>query len=187
MKRLAQYFVRGLVITTPVALTLWVCWWVVSSVDNLLPLGFPGSGILVTVLVITLVGALASSLVTRGVLAEVERLLEGVPFVRLVYNSTKDLINAFVGEKRRFNRPVRVRLDDLGNVWYLGFVTSDALHHLGVPGHVAVYLPWSYSFAGRVVLVPADHVQPLATDSTDMLAFIISGGVTRTAEPTEKG
>lgn len=186
MKRLAQYFISGLVIATPVAFTVWACWWVVSRVDNLMPLGFPGSGILVTVLVITLIGALASSLVARGLLAEVERLLEGVPFVRLVYSSTKDLINAFVGEKRRFNRPVRVRLDPQVDVWYLGFVTSDALAHLGVPGHVAVYLPWSYSFAGRVVLVPADHVQPLTTSGTDMLAFIISGGVTRTAEPVEK-
>ena len=164
MRRLIQYFVRGLVVTTPVALTGWICWWAVTSLDNLLPLGFPGAGLLLTIVVITLVGALASNFVTRGVLNELERILEGVPFVRLVYTSTKDLINAFVGERRRFNRPVRIRLDD----------TLD------------VYMPWSYSFAGRLALVPADHVQPLAADATDMLAFIISGGVTSSAEPPAK-
>lgn len=182
MRRLIQYFVRGLVITTPVALTLWICWWAVTSLDTLLPLGFPGAGLLVTLAVITGVGALASNFVTRSVLAEVERLLEGVPFVRLVYTSTKDLINAFVGERRRFNRPVRVRLDDALDVWYLGFVTADSMEHLGMPGHVAVYLPWSYSFAGRVVLVPAGNVEPLGATAADTLAFIVSGGVTRSAE-----
>ncbi len=186
MRRLIQYFVRGLVVTTPVALTLWICWWAVTSLDSLLPLGFPGAGLLLTIVVITLVGALASNFVTRGVLHEVERVLEGVPFVRLVYTSTKDLINAFVGERRRFNRPVRVRLDDTLDVWYLGFVTADSLENLGMPGHVAVYMPWSYSFAGRVALVPADHVLPLAADAADMLAFIISGGVASSAEPPAK-
>lgn len=186
MKRLIQFFVRGLLITTPLALTLWICWWAVSTVDNLLPLGFPGAGILVTVLGITLIGALAGTLVTAGVLAELERLLEGLPFVRIVYTSIKDLLHAFVGERRRFNRPVRVRLDDNVDVWYLGFVTADALAHLGMPRHVAVYLPWSYSFAGRVILVPADKVHPIEGDSTDMLAFIISGGVARSSESSQK-
>ncbi len=186
MKRLVQYFIRGLLVTTPLALTLWICWWAVSAVDNLIPLGFPGSGILVTLAGITLIGALAGTLVTRGVLAEIERLLEGLPFVRIVYTSIKDLLNAFVGERRRFNRPVRIRLDQTVDVWYLGFVTSDSLGHLGMPGHVAVYLPWSYSFAGRVILLPAEHVFPISGDSTDMLAFIISGGVTGPSAPATK-
>lgn len=183
MKRLVQYFIRGLLVTTPLALTLWICWWAVSTVDHLIPLGIPGAGILVTVAGITLVGALAGTLVTRGVLAELERLLEGLPFVRIVYTSIKDLLNAFVGERRRFNRPVRIRLDQSVDVWYLGFVTADSLGHLGMPGHVAVYLPWSYSFAGRVILLPAEHVHPITGDATDMLAFIISGGVTGPSGP----
>ncbi|NOT09399.1 MAG: DUF502 domain-containing protein, partial [Gemmatimonadales bacterium] len=167
MKRLAQYFLRGLLITTPVALTLWICWWLVSTVDSFLPLGFPGAGILVTIAGITIIGALAGTLATRAVLGEVDRLLEGLPFVRLVYTWTKDLLNAFVGEKRRFNRPVRLRLDLDSDVWHVGFVTADALDHLGLPGHVAVYLPWSYSFAGRVILVPSDRVEPIQANSTD--------------------
>lgn len=186
MKRLVQYFVRGLLITTPVALTLWICWWAVTALDHLVPLGFPGAGILLTVTLITVIGALAGTLVTKGVLAELERLLEGLPFVRIVYTSIKDLLNAFVGERRRFNRPVRIKLDEKADIWYLGFVTADALGHLGMPGHVAVYLPWSYSFAGRVILVPAEQVHPISGDSTDMLAFIISGGVARSSDATAR-
>ena len=69
MKRVAQYFLQGLIIVTPAALTIWVCWWVVSTVDNWLPIGIPGAGILVTLVGITLVGALASSIVTRGLVS----------------------------------------------------------------------------------------------------------------------
>ncbi|HEV8613598.1 MAG TPA: DUF502 domain-containing protein, partial [Gemmatimonadales bacterium] len=142
-----------MLITAPVALTAYVCWWMVRSTDRLLDVGIPGVGILVTLAGITLIGALASSFIARGALTELERLLERLPFVRLVYTWTKDLLNAFVGERRRFNRPVRIRLDERVDIWYLGFVTSDSLEHLGMPEHVAVYLPWSYSFAGRVILV----------------------------------
>ena len=173
-------------ITAPVVLTAYVCWWLVKSIDRLLDVGIPGVGILVTLTGITLIGALASSFIARGALSELERLLERLPFVRLVYTWTKDLLNAFVGERKRFNRPVRIRLDERVDIWYLGFVTSDSLDHLGMPEHVAVYLPWSYSFAGRVILVPGKLVEPIAADSTEMLAFIVSGGLAGTADGTPR-
>ena len=94
MKRLPQYFLQGLIIITPAALTLWVCWWVVSTVDSILPIGIPGAGILVTLVAITLVGALASSIVTRGMVSALDKLLERLPFVRLLYTSTKDLLGS---------------------------------------------------------------------------------------------
>src|SRR5688500_17808040 len=106
MKRLAQYFLRGLVVTTPVFLTGYVCWWIVSRVDGILDVGIPGAGIVVTLAGITLVGLLAGNLLTRGLVAEIEGVLEKLPFVRLLYTSTKDLLNAFVGEQRRFNRQI---------------------------------------------------------------------------------
>ena len=130
MKRLGRYFLRGLVVITPLALTAWVVWWVVSRVDSLVDVGIPGAGLVITVVGITLVGALASTMLTRGVVGFVDRLLERLPFVRLLYSSTKDLLNAFVGEQRRFNRPVRARLDEQGNVWTLGFVTAEGAERL---------------------------------------------------------
>ncbi|MBS1241386.1 MAG: hypothetical protein H6R40_813, partial [Gemmatimonadetes bacterium] len=94
-------------------------------------------------------------------------------------SSTKDLLNAFVGEERRFKQAVRVALTDDGKVSVLGFVTSETLADLGLAGQVAVYLPQSYNFAGNLILVPADRVTPLAADSTEVMAFIVSGGVSR--------
>lgn len=182
MKRLAQYFIRGLVVITPVFLTIYICWWIVSRIDGILDVGVPGAGIVVMLAGITVVGFLAGNLVTRGILGEVERLLEGLPFVRLLYTSTKDLLNAFVGEQRRFNRPVRARLDTAGDMWTLGFVTAEGADRLGMPGFVAVYLPQAYNFAGNLLIVPNGHVEAVDADATEIMAFIVSGGVSGSAE-----
>jgi uncharacterized membrane protein len=176
-RRLAGYFLRGLVITAPVALTIWITWTVINWVDDLLGIPIPGVGLVVVLVAMTAVGALASSLLARSLLGAVEDLLERVPFVRLLYTSSKDLLNAFVGEKRRFTRAVRVALSEDGAIFTLGFVTADALDALDLHGHVAVYLPQSYNFAGQLVIVPASRITPVPMDSADVMAFIVSGGV----------
>ena len=186
MKKLAQYFLRGLVVTTPLFFTIYVCWWIVSRVDGILDVGIPGAGIVVTLAGITLVGLLAGSLVTRGLVAEIESLLEKLPFVRLLYSSTKDLLNAFVGEQRRFNRPVRAQLDDAGLVWTMGFVTAEGTERLGMPGFVAVYLPQAYNFAGNLIMVPSNRVEPIEAEAAEIMAFIVSGGVSGSAETKPK-
>jgi uncharacterized membrane protein len=179
VKRIAQYFLRGLVVTTPVFLTLYVCWWIVSRVDRMIDVGIPGAGIVVTLTGITLVGFLAGNLLTRGLVAEIEGLLEK-------YTSTKDLLNAFVGEQRRFNRPVRAQLDEAGMVWTMGFVTAEGAERLAMPGFVAVYLPQAYNFAGNLIIVPANRVQPVEAEAPEIMAFIVSGGVSGSAEPKRK-
>lgn len=182
MRQLATYFFRGLLVSVPMALTVYVCWLAIRWFDDLLGTSIPGLGLVTVVVVVTVIGALASNLATRSAVAVVDRALEKLPFVRLLYSSTKDLLNAFVGEKRRFNRPVRVAIGEgPASVQAMGFVTSDALEHLGLQGQVAVYLPFSYSVAGHVLIVPAERVTPLAIDSADAMAFLVSGGITRTA------
>jgi uncharacterized membrane protein len=184
MRRLANYFLRGLLITAPAILTFYLCWLAIRWVDELFGTSVPGLGIAAAIVVITLVGVLASNLVTRTMLSLADQLLAKLPFVRLLYTSIKDLLNAFVGEQRRFNRPVRARIGDgEALVYVLGFVTSDSLGHLGLEGQVAVYVPFSYSVAGHLLILPADRVEPLATEAADAMAFIVSGGVTRTAPP----
>ena len=68
----------------------------------------------------------------------------------------------------------------------LGFVTADSLDHLGLSGHVAVYVPSSYSFAGHLLLLPTDRITPVAVDGPDAMAFVVSGGVARTAAPEQR-
>ena len=100
-----------------------------------------------------------------------------LPLVRLLYVSTKDLLNAFVGEKRRFDKPVMVTLFPGAGAKALGFVTQESLERFGLSGHVAVYFPQSYNFAGNLVVYPTDQVTPIAADSAEVMAFVISGGV----------
>jgi len=178
MRRLLNYFLRGLVLVAPLAITLYVCWVVFVRIDGWLGLPVPGLGFILTIVLITLIGFLGSNLITRGMVAIVEQALSRLPFVRLLYTSTKDLLNAFVGEKRRFDKPVLVRLSMQSEARMVGFVTQESLDRLGLPGYSSVYFPQSYNFAGNLVVFPSSQVEPLDAPSADVMAFIVSGGVT---------
>ncbi|HUF27089.1 MAG TPA: DUF502 domain-containing protein [Gemmatimonadaceae bacterium] len=182
MKAFLNYFLRGLVVTAPVALTIYITVYVFVTIDQWLGFTIPGVGFAITIGLITLVGFLASNLLTRGLVNLVESVMARLPFVRLLYTSTKDLLNAFVGEKRRFDKPVIVQIVAGGTVRALGFVTQESLTRLGAPGDVAVYFPQSYNFAGQMLLVSSSHVQRLDVPSSDVMAFVVSGGVTRIGE-----
>jgi uncharacterized membrane protein len=175
--RLLGYFGRGLVLIAPIAITIAVCVWVLSTVDSMIGVETPGVGLAITVGIITLVGFLGSNLITRSALNVLDRVFEKLPFVRLLYGAIRDVLNAFVGEKRRFDQPVSVRIDDAGSVRLFGFVTQESLSTLGLPGHVSVYCPHSYNFSGQLIVVASDRVERLEKPSADVMAFIVSGGV----------
>ena len=177
MKQLLKYFLRGLVLVAPIGITLYICYIVFVTIDRMLPTPIPGAGFLITIAAVTLFGFLASNLLARSVLSLLETVLERLPFVRLLYSSTKDLLNAFVGEKRRFDKPVLVSLEPGGSVKAFGFLTQESLDLVGVPGHSAVYLPQSYNFAGQVLIVPTAQITRIPAPSSDVMAFIVSGGV----------
>ena len=178
MSRLLNYFLRGLVVVVPLALTVYVCALIFITIDSWLGLPIRGVGFLLAIVLITLVGFTASSLITRSMISTLDRLFERLPFVRLLYTSAKDMLNAFVGEKRRFDKPVVVSLSDDGAVKVLAFLTSDSLTQLGISDHVSVYMPQSYGLAGHILVVPASRVQRIEADAAHVMAFIISGGVT---------
>ncbi|HKG93917.1 MAG TPA: DUF502 domain-containing protein [Gemmatimonadaceae bacterium] len=178
MRRLLAYFLRGLVFTAPLAITAYACYWAFTTIDGWLRLPVRGVGFLITLAIVTLIGFLASNFLTRSLLGVIENVLERLPFVRLLYSSTRDLLNAFVGEQRRFDRPVLVALYPGGSAKALGFVTQQSLASLGLADHVGVYFPQSYNFAGSLYVVPATQVTPVAADSASVMAFIVSGGVT---------
>ncbi len=178
MTRLASYFLRGLILTVPLAVTVAVCWVVLRTIDGWLGLSIPGAGLLITLVAITLVGFLGSNFLWNTLVERLERMLDRLPFVRILYNATKDLLDAFVGEKRRFDRPVLVALSADGAVRTFGFITQQSLAQLGLEHDVAVYFPQSYNFAGQLVVVPAARVTRIEAPSSDVLAFIVSGGVT---------
>ncbi|HVJ22150.1 MAG TPA: DUF502 domain-containing protein [Polyangiaceae bacterium] len=173
-RALFRYFVRGCLVAAPLGLTIYIVYSTLQAIDHLLPAPVPGLGLLITVALLTVVGFLTSNVVGRTVVDFTDRLLKSVPLVKLVYSSLKDMVGAFVGEKKSFNRPVTVRV---GELKVLGFVTRDSLDGLALPGHVAVYFPQSYNFAGYLVLAPRELVEPVNVPSSELMTFIVSGGV----------
>lgn len=187
MNWLIKNFLRGLVIVVPIAITIYLVVEAFVRIDRLLQLRTPGLGFAVTIVLIVAIGALATNIVGRTLLRLTETIFTRAPIVRIVYAAVKDLLEAFVGDQKRFDKPVAVALTPDGGVKSLGFVTQDDLDFLAMSGRVAVYLPFSYSMAGGVVIVPRERVEPLDADSASVMALIVSGGVSRVGARHERG
>jgi uncharacterized membrane protein len=100
-----------------------------------------------------------------------------IPFVKLIYSSIKDILAAFVGDKKTFNKPVLVTINKDNQLYRIGFITQNDLSDLGLKDMVVVYFPQSYAVAGDHYVVPKDNVRPLNVPGTVAMKFIVSGGV----------
>ena len=143
----------------------------------MLSLPVPGLGFIVTIVFITFIGFVASNFVTQRILQLVDRLFARLPLVKMIYAAIKDLVNAFVGEKKSFNRPVQVVVEKESNIRLLGFATRENLDNLGIQDSITVYLPQAYNFAGNLIIVARDRVIPLKADPGEVMKLIVSGGV----------
>ncbi len=181
MKKLIDYFVKGLLIFVPIALTVFLLIWAFTSFDavfrNLFPIYFPGLGLILIFVLITFIGFLASNFLGRKFFALVEKVFRGLPLVKLLYSAVKDMIEAFAGEKKSFDRPVLAAIAPGSAVKVVGFITRESLENFGLADYVAVYMPQSYNFAGNVLLFPKESVKPLDVESSQAMAFIVSGGI----------
>jgi uncharacterized membrane protein len=191
MKKLANYFFQGLLFVVPIVVTFYVVYLAILWMDNLLPIQvpisvpwsddfkLPGLGILIILAVITILGYIGTRFVRNPFYIMFEGLMERTPLLKVIYSSVKDLIEAFVGEKKRFNQPVLVTVNNNPSVQRIGFITENDLSELGLSKEkMAVYLPFSYGFNGQLVIVDAGQVQKLNASGTEMMKFVISGGVT---------
>ena len=177
MRTLTRSFAQGLLVLAPVAITTWIVWVTVTTLDRWLDTEIPGLGILIAAAGITLIGYLTGNVIGNKLVSWLEAGLQRVPLIRILYNSLRDLLGAFVGQKRKFDKPVAVEMNQHG-LKVLGFLTSERFDDPQLAGHVSVYLPESYNFAGNLIVVPRDRVHPLDADGAEFMAFIMSGGVT---------
>jgi uncharacterized membrane protein len=137
----------------------------------------PIVGGVVTITMIVLVGFFASNLLGRKIVNMLDGLLDKLPLVRILHSSIKDLLGAFVGDKKKFDHAVLVDLIPGSSARVVGFLTSDDLEFLGLRDQVSVYLPQSYNFAGQLVVVPRSSVKTLEAPSSEVMTFVVSGGV----------
>lgn len=187
MKTILQYFFRGLLIILPIGITVYLTLVILRWINNIsndiffswFEKEIPGLGIITGFAVISFIGFIATRAFAKPIVHLFERLLIRTPLINILYSSFKDLTEAVVGEKKKFNQPVYVEFGVPG-VKRFGFITQESLLHLDLHDEVAVYCPHSYNFSGNLYIVPRDRVKPVKADPTNFMRFIVSGGVTKT-------
>jgi len=184
MKKLLGYFFQGLLYLVPMAATIYVVWKAVVFVDSLVHTEIPGLGLLIILVSVTLIGFLGGTLLAKQVF-NINKILDRIPLIKIIYTSVKDLLSAFVGKKKRFTEPVLVKME--GEVERIGFITQKDLTHLGISENkIGVYIPFSYAVTGNLIIVPKNNVTPINGSSADIMKFIISGGVTEIEDEGNK-
>jgi uncharacterized membrane protein len=177
MKRLGKYFLEGLLVLVPVLGSIYIIYLVFQKIDGILRIPIPGVGFIITIIIITIIGFLSSNFITRRLVRFSERIFSKLPLVKIIYSSIKDLVGAFVGDKKSFDKPVLVTLDSKTKQLALGFITRESLDFLSLKDHVAVYFPQSYNFAGNLLIFPNAQIKPIETKSADVMKFLVSGGL----------
>lgn len=185
MKTIINYFLRGLLFIFPLYATLLVIMVLVNWLDDAvypvlfgwLPVQVPGLGLITTVLIIALLGFLISTALTRPIISYFENLMAKIPFIKIIYTAFKDFTEAFVGDKKKFNKPVIVTIAD--GVDRVGFITEKDLSLMNIENRVAVYCPHSYNFSGNLYLVDPNRVQILKMHPSEAMKFAVSAGVTQ--------
>ncbi len=182
--RVIQHFFQGILILAPIFFTGYAIYWLFEKLDNLVQVNIPhvgiipGIGFLIILVGITIVGYLSSSFITGRLFDLFDHLLERTPVIKYLYSSIKDVFDAFIGEKRKFDHPVFVHIYS-DEVWEIGFITQKDMSHLGLRDMVAVYVPMSYAISGKVYIVKEDQIKPMENISAgEAMKFAVSGGVT---------
>jgi uncharacterized membrane protein len=189
-RKLLQYFLQGLLILAPLAITAYSIFWVVTSIDSLLPIFTYtdlqgnvkvqnyGIGFLIIIAMLITIGYFSSFFITGRVVSFVDKILEKTPGIKYIYSTTRDFFEAFAGDKKKFTKNVLANVDD-NDVWRFGFITRDDMKDFGLKDYVTVYIPMAYSVAGNVYVIPIGRVKPITNISAaQTMKFAVSGGIT---------
>ena len=186
---LLNYFVKGLLIVVPIALSIFIVIWSITTVDSWINVNnilgadpvtgnsrnIPGLGLMIVLFIIMLGGIFVTTLVTEPMYNWFQRILKKLPLLNFIFSSIKDLTEAFVGDEKKFNQPVLVEVE--AGLKKIGFLTQNDLTTLDLPDDILVYFPFSYSFAGQIYFVNKDRVKPLNMSASEAMKLILSGGV----------
>jgi uncharacterized membrane protein len=179
LRYMGQYFLRGILVIAPVAITLSLLLWLFRKVDGLLSpqITMPGLGLACMLFVVVLIGWVSSFFFVRRVFGVFGHGLEKMPGVSFIYSSLRDFFEAFVGNKKRFTNSVLVNVH-ADEVWLLGFLTDEEVESFGLGAKfVSVYVPQAYNVAGQLYLVKRERVKPIDhLSSAEVMRYAVSGG-----------
>ena len=201
LRKLLQYFFQGLIVLAPIGITLWVVFGLFNFIDDILPNiihafapsffprdsqgnldKIPGLGFIVVIGLVLFVGWMSSLFFFSRIVSFLDAILEKTPGIKFIYSSVKDFLEAFAGNKKKFDKPVLVNID-APDVWRIGFITQPNAHEFTLPTHVTVYVPHSYAISGITYIVPRERIRLLTNISAgEAMKYTVSGGVTEVHE-----
>jgi uncharacterized membrane protein len=174
-----RYFFQGIIIVSPIAVTAWAAYSIFDIIDTQIPSLPRGVGFLIVIGSLIVLGWLGSTFfIWKFLIDFFDNILERTPFLKFIYGSVKDVVESFMGDKKKFTKPVLVRMRVNPEVFQVGFITQKDLTKIGLVDKMAVYLPHSYAVSGFLVIVDKDNVIPLDINPSDAMKMAVSGGVT---------
>lgn len=179
-RRFTSYFLKGLVLIVPITVTFYIVFNVFQFLDGLIPYDIPGVSILIILVGTAFLGFIGTTFIQAPLMQLFEKAIEKVPLIKIIYTSIRDLLSAFVGQEKRFTKPVMVKTNRDTGMYKLGFITQKDLSDLGISeGKSAVYLPHSYNFSGNLFIVDNSLITPINAPADEIMKFIVSGGITK--------
>src|SRR5688572_17135827 len=202
-KKVIQYLLQGLLVIAPVAITAYTIYWIVSTVDNWVPIfrqpikdlqgnitGYKvknyGLGFVIVLAFVIIIGYLSSFFIQSKIFNLFDSWLEKTPGVKFIYSSVRDFFGAFAGDKKKFNKAVLANVFS-EDVWIVGFLTDEEMHKFEMgTDKVAVYVPQAYNFAGQLYILPRHKVRKIDhITSGEAMKYAVTGGVVHVEDETE--
>ena len=193
--RIRNYFLAGVLVTAPIAITIWLTWEFIAFVDDsvrplvprqwdpstYLPFSVPGLGVLLVVVFLILVGMLAAGFVGRMVVRQGERVLARVPVVRSIYSATKQIFETVLAQRSQAFRQVALVEYPSRGTWAIGFVTGSTegeVQRVTEGSVVSVFVPATPNpTTGFLLFLPKDEVRLLDLSVEQGLKLVVSGGI----------
>lgn len=207
MGRIRTYFLTGLIVAGPVAITFYLTWWFVTWVDGLvrpfvpvdyrpetyLPFGLPGSGLVVAFVALTLLGFLTANLIGRSLVDLGEKLLGRMPVVRAIYRGLKQVFETlFSGTGSSFRKVGLVEFPSPG-MWSIVLISQVPNEDIAIslPGddpYISVFLPCAPNpTTGFFFYLPKSKIIEIEMSAEDAATLIMSAGVVQPgADPQKK-
>ena len=185
MKKLSSYFLQGILYLAPISITIYVIYLAFDFSDNLsqevmAPLigrEIPGLGILIMIVLLTILGYVGQTIIARPFKVFFYKVIHTIPLLELIYSAIKDFFSAFVGKDKKFNKPVIFKINPGDAANRVGFITNENLEAFSDEDLVAVYVPFSYTFTGETYLVAREVIKPINASASEVMKFLVAGGV----------
>jgi len=194
-ERLRAYFLAGILVTGPIAFTLWITWSIIDFIDRAVshlvptsynpstyfPFNIPGFGLVVAVVALTLIGWLTAGYAGRLLLRLSDRIMKRMPVVRGIYGAFKQIFETVLAKRSNTFREVVLVEWPRRGMWTVAFVTAQGEGEIRsnvAPETVGLYVPTTPNpTSGYLVYVAREEIVPLAMSVEEGIKLVISGGI----------